>query len=139
MYRPPALQLQGTLADLLRRFVVLPRDQPPAGDPRVCKLLDYLEKRAGRMEANLQQICRELGLPISPNYAARLFKSQVGIGIRAYSKQKRLLAAADRLKRTDAPIKVIAADLGYRDSFGLARSFKKGYHLRPTEFRKRAA
>jgi len=50
-----------------------------------------------------------------------------------------LLRAAERLKATDLPIKVIAAEFGYRKPVDFARIFKEQYRLSPTEFRKQIA
>jgi len=103
-------------------------------DWRVAKLLQYIDRQNG-VTWNLEHICRELRLGISPPYAARLFERHTGQGLRNYAKRKRLLKAVEQLIATDLPIKVIAAELGYRKPFDLARTFEAQYSLTPTRFR----
>jgi AraC-like DNA-binding protein len=104
-------------------------------DWRVAKLLQSIDRNAGAVDWKLEQVCRELELGISPAYAARLFKSHTGRGVREYAKNKRQLKAVERLIATSLPVKAIAADLGYRTSFHFTRSFEKEYCSTPTKFR----
>src|SRR5260370_7670054 len=67
--------------------------------------------------------------------AGRVFKKQIGRGVREYTKRKRLAVAADKLKTTTLSIKEIAADLGYKSQSDLSRQFKRLFRLNPTEFR----
>jgi AraC-like DNA-binding protein len=55
--------------------------------------------------------------------------------VRKYAKEKRLSRAVELLIVTDLPIKTIAADLGYRKPFDLARAFRKRYGFTPSRFR----
>jgi len=100
------------------------------------KLLHFIDDHDGRVGWGLDRACRELRLEISGAYAARLFKRCTGLGVREYAKKKRLLMAAERLKITDLPIKVIAAEFGYQSLPHFTRRFKEQFRLSPTEFRK---
>ncbi len=104
-------------------------------DWRVAKLLQFIDRHTGSVDRNLEHICRELKLGISPAYAARLFARHTGQGIREYSKKKRLLKTVEQLIATDLPVKAIAAELGYRKPFDLTRSFETQFCLTPTRFR----
>jgi AraC-like DNA-binding protein len=104
-------------------------------DWRVAKLLQSIDRNTGTVDWKLEEVCRELELGISPAYAARLFKSDTGLGVREFAKTKRLTKAIEQLIVTNLPVKAIAAELGYQNSFDFARSFKKQYCLTPTKFR----
>jgi AraC-like DNA-binding protein len=105
-------------------------------DWRVSKLRQFIDSHTGALGWSLDYACKDLELWISPAYAAQLFKRQIGLGIREYAKTKRLLIAAERLTTTDEPIKVIAAECGYRDRCDFNRSFKEHYRVSPTTFRR---
>jgi|SRR5579872_2765978 AraC-like DNA-binding protein len=104
-------------------------------DWRVARLLQSIDRNTGTVDWKLERVCRELELGISAAYAARLFKSHTGRGVREFAKKKRLTRAVEQLIVTNLPVKAIAAELGYRNSFDFARSFEKQYCLTPTKFR----
>jgi len=135
-YEPPALQYEGALGDVLHRLVPKPGRVRPSTDWRVHNLVEYIDRHPA-MKGNLENACRELKLDISPAYAARLFKRCTGLGPMEYIKKKRLRLAAERLTATDLPVKVIAAECGYRKPGDFSRRFKEQYHLSPSGFRKR--
>ena len=139
VYESPAVQYRGALDDVLGRLFPLPRQGRPGVDWRIMKLLHFIDDHSGRVGWGLDHACRELRLEISGAYAARLFKRCTGLGVREYAKKKRLLMAAERLKITDLPIKVIAAEFGYQSLPHFTRRFKEQFRLSPTEFRKRRA
>src|SRR5205823_11950979 len=68
-------------------------------------------------------------LPISGRQARRLFKTHTGIGIKQYAKKKRLEMAAQQLRATEAPVKAIAVDAGYRHVGNFTRSFLKHFRV----------
>ena len=104
-------------------------------DWRIVELLRWIDGHAGAVDCNLEQICWELNLGISPAYAARLFELHTGQGFREYTKSKRLIRATEQLIATNRPVKAIAAELGYRRVFEFRRSFEKQFGLTPTRFR----
>jgi AraC-like DNA-binding protein len=107
-------------------------------DWRISKLVQSIDNKIGSLEWNLKDACRELKLDISSAYAARLFKRYKGIGIREYTKKKRLSMAAEQLAATDRSIKAIAAELGYRKPVDFARIFKQQLRVSPMQFRRRS-
>jgi len=135
-YESPAVQYRGVLDDVLRSLFQLPRQGRPAADWRIMRLLRFIDDHGGCVGWGLDRACRELRLEISGAYAARLFKRCIGLGVREYAKKKRFLMAAERLKATDLPIKVIAAEFGYQSLAHFTRRFKEQFRLSPTEFRK---
>jgi transcriptional regulator GlxA family with amidase domain len=138
-YEPPLLQDEGELGDVLRRLLRKPRQKTRRlEDCRIRNLASYIEHHIAG-EWSLADACRELKLDISAAYAARLFKRYTGLGVREYAAKMRLQMAADRLTTTDLPIKVIAAECGYRNHCDLDRRFRERYHLSPTRFREKTA
>ena len=135
-YESPAVQYRGVLDDVLRGLFPHLGQERPGVDWRIMKLLHFIDGHDGRLGWDLDRACRELRLDISGAYAARLFKRCTGFGVREYAKKKRLLLAAERLKITDVPVKVIAAEFGYQSLPHFTRRFKEQFHLSPTEFRK---
>jgi AraC-like DNA-binding protein len=136
VYESPALRYQGAFSDVLRRLFPHSRRERLGVDRRIIKLLEFIDSHEGSIGWDLEHACRELRLDISGAYAARLFKRCTGLGVREYSKKKRLLMAAERLTTTDAPIKAIAAEFGYRSLPHFTRRFKEQFRLSPTDFRK---
>jgi two-component system, response regulator YesN len=104
-------------------------------DRRVVKLIEAIDSCGGSVGRNLGRACEELNLYISPAYAARLFRRHTGMSIREYANKQRSLAAARRLAASKLPVKVIAAELGYRDTAHFTRFFKKQHLVPPAKFR----
>ncbi len=104
-------------------------------DYRTKRLKKFVDANVGKSGMSVGLIVRELGLEISGSHAARLFKRDMGIGIRQYAKQIRLSAAASSLRKTTLSVKHIAADLGYTSVQDFGRAFKNAFRLSPTEYR----
>jgi len=137
VYESPAVQYRGVFNEVLGRLFPRSRSERPTKDERIMKLLGLIDSHEGSVGWDLDRACRELSLDISGAYAARLFKRCMGCGVREYSKKKRLFKAAERLKMTDRPVKVIAAECGYQSLPHFTRRFKEQFALTPSEFRKK--
>ena len=135
-YEAPVVKWQGGLDDVLRGLFLTSTVPPSRRDLRVSKLIHHIDGHQGSVGWDLDGACRELGLEVSGAYAGRLFKRYAGLGVREYAKRKRLLASAELLKTTDLPVKVIAAESGYRSLPHFSRRFKQQFQLSPTEFRR---
>ena len=105
-------------------------------DWRAGRMKEFIDSHPERMPRDVTNLCKQIGLPLSGRQARRLFKSSTGIGIRSYSMNTRLAAAAEQLRVTNMPIKVVAAEAGYQNSRHFARRFKELFHVKPMEFRK---
>jgi AraC-like DNA-binding protein len=138
-YEPPIVQYQGGLDDFIRYLLPNWGNERVGIDPRITKLMHFIDSHDGAVGWDLNHVCRELKLAISSAHAARLFKRCTGLGVREYAKRKRLWLAAKRLKTTDIPIKAIAAEFGYHSLPHFTRRFKDEFRLSPTEFRKGAS
>ncbi len=134
-YEPPTTRYYGELRAVLDslRFTM-----PKAAgnvDWRVRRLQRFVDTQDGKLGDDLEIVCQQMNLGVSGSHAARLFRQQVGMGVREYAKRRRLTVAADRLKTTALSVKEIAIDLGYRRPSDLQRQFKRLFYLSPTVFR----
>ena len=136
IYGRPVIQVAASLDLFFERL--FPRTFPPPADMdwRAKKLKEFIDSQPGKVRWNLNDVCRELGLPMSGRQARRLFMASTGVGIREYAKKRRLSKAAEQLHVTNAPVKTIAADAGYQSTCHFARSFKELFRLSPLEFRR---
>jgi AraC-like DNA-binding protein len=100
------------------------------------RLRDFVDAHPNTTRWNIGEVCKDLQLFLSSRQVRRLFRHTMGIGFREYAKQARLRIAAAKLHATNAPIKEIAAELGYSDAKSFHRSFKATYGFSPGEYRK---
>ena len=75
-------------------------------------------------------------LNFSPIYLERHFKKHVGISLREYLCNQKIERAENLLLTTDMTVYEISQHLGYVDSVGLIRLFRKYHDVSPLEFRK---
>jgi AraC-like DNA-binding protein len=85
----------------------------------------------------LQALAREAGMSRS-SFAAR-FKATVGEPAMDYLTRWRMLLAADRLARGDAPIAIVAPSVGYDSESAFGAAFKRIIGHPPRRFARRAA
>jgi AraC-like DNA-binding protein len=107
----------------------------PHADWRVAQLKDFIDRQDGQLGPGLEQLCRQLDTGITAAHLSRLFRQEIGLGVREYSKRLRMRAAAQKLTSTSLPIKHIAADLGYRGPADFFRQFKHHFKVTPCKFR----
>jgi len=136
IYGRPVIQILKSLDVFFERLAPKTVQSPADTDWRAKKLKEFIDQGQVRVRWRLGDACKELGFPISDRQARRLFKISVGVGIKEYSRNRRLARAAEQLRATSVPVKVIAADAGYQSTRNFARRFKQLFHLRPMEFRR---
>ncbi len=136
IYEQPVVLRWGSPREFLKLFFPKNTDTGVSEDWRVQKLKNLIDSDPARGLWCLDETCKQLGLGISGRQARRLFKACAGLGIKEYAKKKRLEAAAQQLRMTDAPVKAIAIDAGYRHVRNFTRCFLKHFHLRPIDFRR---
>jgi len=135
-YERPIVQSWGTLRDFLNLFSSKRIHPPVSDDWRVQKLKSLIDIDPAKVQRNLDHICKELRLCVSARQARRLFKACTGVGIKEYRMTRRLDAAADQLRTTDLPVKVIAGKAGYRHVSTFTKRFLKQFRLCPVDFRR---
>jgi len=104
-------------------------------DRRAKKLKNFIDSQDGYFGSDLDRISQQLRLEISGSYAARLFKRDLGIGVREYAKKKRLDLAAASLLSSALSVKEIAASVGYESAQDFSRAFRAMFKRTPSEFR----
>jgi AraC family transcriptional regulator len=107
----------------------------PNADWRVTRLQQFIEEHQGCIGCRLSEACQKLDLGVTASHASRLFRQDLGLGIREYTKLKRLHTAAIKLQTTSLSVKEIAADLGYRTPADFFRQFKNLFQVTPLTFR----
>lgn len=70
---------------------------------------------------------------VHPVYLCRLFRKHVGLSPHAYQTERRVEAAAARLRRGDSAA-VVAAAVGFFDQSHLIRHFKRSYGITPSAY-----
>jgi methylphosphotriester-DNA--protein-cysteine methyltransferase len=136
IYDRPIVHNWGTLNNFLDLFSQKEMHPPVSDDWRVQKLRNLIDTDPAKVQRNLDQVCKELGLCVSARQARRLFKACTGVGIKEYRMKRRLEAAAEQLRTTDLPVKVVAGIAGYRHVSTFTKHFLKLFHLRPNDFKK---
>src|SRR6266853_1771860 len=136
VYKRPAIQVLNSVDPFFDRLLPRKFDGPTGMDWRVKKLKEFIDSRSATVRWNVDDISKELGLPLSGRQLRRLFKASIGMGIREYAKNRCLTNAAEQLRTTHAPVKTVAANHGYQSTCHFARSFREVFHLNPMEFRR---
>jgi len=136
IYKRPGIQILDSLDAFFDRFLPRKFDVTAGTDWRVKVVKEFIDSHSTNARWNVDDVSKELGLPLSGRQLRRLFKASAGIGIREYAKNRCLASAAEQLRVTHAPVKTVAADHGYQSTCHFARSFKEIFHLNPVEFRK---
>jgi transcriptional regulator GlxA family with amidase domain len=135
-----AEQVQAIAVELQALEAFLDQLFPPGKgnntDRRARKLKDAIDNAAGEVQDSLGKVCSQLQLPLSGRQARRLFKQAAGISMKDYARKRRLISAAKQLQSTEAAIKVIATDAGYRTNHGFRKAFHALFRVSPAEFRK---
>lgn len=136
VYEQPVVLRWGSPREFLKLFFPKTSETRVTEDWRVQKLRNLIDSDPTRARWCLDEMCRQLGLCISGRQARRLFKACTGLGIKEYVKKRRLDTAARQLRTSDAPIKAVAIDAGYRHVRNFTRCFLKQFHVSPHDFRK---
>lgn len=74
-------------------------------------------------------------LQVNANYLSGLFRKETGMTFIAFLNKERAAQAAAFLRRTDMPIRRIAASVGYNNTSYFARQFAVYYGCSPKEYR----
>jgi transcriptional regulator GlxA family with amidase domain len=136
IYERPAVKLLGGVEVFFDQILRLKLNVQQDIDWRARKIKEFVDAYPAQARRNLDQVCKQLGLPMAGRQARRLFKLSTGVGIRHYVRNRRLSLALERLEVVNTPIKVVAADLGFRNTRQFRRHFKEFFGLSPQEFRK---
>jgi methylphosphotriester-DNA--protein-cysteine methyltransferase len=135
-YERPTVEVLGGVNVFFDRVLRQKVDVRRHMDWRARKIKEFIDAHPMEARRNLDDVCKQLDLPMSGRQARRLFKLSIGVGVRLYARNRRLSLAIEHLERANTPIKAVAADLGFQNSRQFSRNFKEVLGLSPQEFRK---
>jgi AraC-like DNA-binding protein len=128
---------------MLFELMLLARDgwaapaRPSAPSPESYQLVNraIAHVLASRRQITVEEAAHACGL--GRNAFSRLFTSSVGLSFAKYGLRHRLSGGAEQLRRTDHPIKAIAAEWHFTDASHFTQCFRKHYGCSPAEYRRR--
>ena len=128
----------GVKAAILRLLFLLLRMQPepiPADTPSTTRLKAVLQRieQEYAQPLTVSQMAESCGC--SASHFMRWFKQMTGSSFTAYLNQRRLAAAAERLRQTADSILFIAGEAGFENLSNFNRQFKARYGVTPREYR----
>ena len=109
--------------------------QPSLEDPRILRVVEFLQSRPGRMRSN-PELARVAGL--STNAFIRLFRARTGLTPQAFHLRKRLEQACVDLHYSSLKIEEIARRAGFHDRYHFTHVFTRLRGLGPAAFRRQA-
>lgn len=130
--RRKALALE--LLAILMEGAVMREDRLPTGDilERFSSVLERMADEPSR-PLTVEEMARACSLSVSRFHSA--FKSVMGVSPGRYLQDRRLQHARQLLLTGDLPVKVVAAEAGFRDAFHFSRLFRKRCGLSPSDYR----
>ncbi|MDR6555357.1 AraC family transcriptional regulator [Paenibacillus qinlingensis] len=127
-------QVRQLLIDMLQSFL---QGKLPAGEissaGSVQEAIDFM-KTSYKEELTRERMAERLSL--SPGYFSILFKKHTGLSPIHYLNRIRMDQAKHLLKNTRYPIKQVAEEVGFQDSFYFSRMFVKETGMAPSDYRK---
>lgn len=109
------------------------REDHPGAVTAVQKAIQYM-KQSFKENLTRDQLAENISL--SPGYFSILFKAHTGVSPIRYLNKIRIDQSKLLLRNTDLPIKQIAEESGFEDSFYFSRLFQKETGMSPRDFRK---
>ncbi|HYF51066.1 MAG TPA: AraC family transcriptional regulator, partial [Planctomycetota bacterium] len=135
--QPGAAHRARVTAALWELYALLADVTARQGQPRQ-KINDWQRARM-RLEGDLSrplqisELADELGLSV--DHFIRGFKKRYGLSPKQCRTQALMRYAAHRLTTEDVPIKRLAFELGFADSYSFTRAFKQNLGILPTQLR----
>lgn len=98
--------------------------------------VDYATRyiRSNYAHTNVGDVARYIG--ISRSHFASIFKKRMYMSPQEFLMQVRMNKSKELLTRTDAPVNVVAGEVGYEDQLTFSKAFKKRFGLSPEQYRK---
>lgn len=96
-------------------------------------IITYLDEHYHLYDLSLEKIALEFQL--SASYVSRFIKEQTGYNFKQYVQNLRIEKVKEELIATDAPIKNIVVDVGYKDVANFTRKFKGIVGMTPGKYR----
>lgn len=99
-------------------------------DERILKIIDYINENLDE-ELSIDKLAEKIF--VNKYYLMHRFKQQTGCTIHTYISQKRLMLAADMLRRGKKPLEIYN-QCGFMDYSVFHRAFKKQYGVAPKHY-----
>ena len=96
-------------------------------------MLEYIENNYCDNAMSLEQLADEFNLNLT--YVSHFFKEQIGENFSDYITGRRIEKAKELLRSTDLTVSEIAIKVGYANSAGLIKNFKKIENSTPGKYR----
>lgn len=109
---------------------------PAAGDAAVARVLEAAARLSGPDLArpwSLASLARSAGMGRTAFWD--VFTATIGMTPRAFLTARRLEVACLRLQDTAAPVRAVAAEVGFADPFHFSRVFRRGMGVSPRAWR----
>ncbi|MEG2669887.1 MAG: helix-turn-helix domain-containing protein, partial [Oscillospiraceae bacterium] len=127
-------ELRQTIFEILESICLYIKDNR-SGKKEVLKvaMLEYIEKNCENSNLSMETVADAFS--VSYTYVSHFFKDYIGENFSNYLMNIRIEKAKKYLKETSLPISEIAQKLGYSNSAGLIRNFKKIAGVTPGKYR----
>lgn len=135
--RMPGYEL-GVKGDMLRLLFALMRvraEPLPKESPGTARLKAVLQRIESGYAQPLTVEQAAAGCGCSTSHFMRWFKQMTGSSFVAYLNERRLAAAAERLRGSSDAVLTIAGDVGFESLSNFNHQFKKRYGVTPKEYR----
>ncbi|MBD2847578.1 AraC family transcriptional regulator [Paenibacillus sp. IB182496] len=127
------LQAKGALYQFVGELIrQLDAASAAAGGDVVAQAMQWIQLRYAD-ELSVEALAEALGC--STSYLSRAFRKRLGMSTLDYVTHVRMSHATRLLRSTDASLREIAAEVGYRDEYYFSRVFKKHALVSPLQFR----
>ena len=136
--RPPSRWQRLRAANALERalLVLAEARASPALPDRPAWLADVLDRLADAEGPEVDLAAEADRLATGHTTLRRQVRDATGMPPHAYRLSHKLAAARRLLAETDAPVKAVAARLGYHDVYHFSRHFSRGVGVPPAAFRR---
>jgi AraC-like DNA-binding protein len=130
-----AARIELVLIDLARKRGALPETAGKTSQMlRLQPLLNLIDSRLDKPDFGVTEIASEIG--VSEVYLRVLFRRRLGVSPVKYLRRRRIGRACSLLKETALPIRLIAAECGFREVQFFHRVFRDITGVTPGNYRK---
>lgn len=126
------LALQEALLDVYRDDAIAHGAPEYSRDPRIARAVDTVREQPGS-RWTLDELGDVAGM--TPRYFSRVFRTEVGMSVRAFLLETRLERADMLLRETSARVGEVARALGYRDARLFSAQYVAHFGRRPSDVR----
>lgn len=105
---------------------------PSSNDDRITQITRYIASHY-QHELTLTELAQRFQM--TSNYFSRFFKKHFQVGFVEYLTEYRLKIAAEKIRKTDEKIAVIAGESGFLNLSNFNKKFRQSYGVSPSQYR----